>query len=198
MTQRTEELEVIAPMTGRAWRVEAGDRVRVVDLEGSQVADMFLVDAGDVADGLSNGRTFDYGGTIALTVGSELYSSRSRLLATIVADDVGVHDFLYAPCSQAMFERQYRASGPHPNCYDNLTRALAEFGVPAATVTIPFNVFMSTSVAVDGRLTISAPRSRRGDAIELRAERDLFVAVSACSAGVANGGGARPLGVRVA
>jgi len=65
-------------------------------------------------------------------------------------------------------------------------------------VTIPFNVFMSTPVAADGRLTISPPRSRPGDAIELRAERDVFVAVSACSAGVANGGGARPLGVRVA
>jgi uncharacterized protein YcgI (DUF1989 family) len=36
----------------------------VVDLEGSQVADVLLVDAGDVADGLSNGRTFDYGGTV--------------------------------------------------------------------------------------------------------------------------------------
>jgi uncharacterized protein YcgI (DUF1989 family) len=197
VTQRAEEFEVIAPMTGRAWRVEAGGRVRVVDLKGSQVADVFLVDAGDVADGLSNGRTFDYGGTVALTVGSELYSSRSRLLATIVADDVGVHDFLYAPCSQAMFERQYGATGPHPNCYDNLTGALADFGVPATTVTIPFNAFMNTSVAADGRLTISPPRSRAGDAIELRAERDVIVGVSACSAGVANGGGARPLGVRV-
>jgi uncharacterized protein YcgI (DUF1989 family) len=185
-------------MTGRAWSVEAGGCIRVVDLEGSQVADVFLVDAHDVSDGLSNGRTFDYGGTVALTVGSELYSSGSRLLATIVADDVGVHDFLYAPCSQAMFERQYGAVEPHPNCYDNLTGALATFGVPAAAVTIPLNVFMCTAVAADGRLTIFPPRSRAGDAIELRAERDLFVAVSACSAAIANGGGARPLGVYVA
>ena len=189
------QLERIAPMSGRAWRVGAGDVVRVVDLEGSQVADVFLVDAGDVADGLSNGRTFDYGGTLSLTVGARLYSSRSRVLATIVRDDVGAHDFLYAPCSQAMFESQYGVSEPHPNCYDNLTGALAEFGVPAATVTIPFNAFMCTSVGPDGRLTILPPRSRPGDLLELRAERDLLVAVSACSASVANGGGARPLGV---
>ena len=108
----TPTLERIAPMTGRAWRVGAGDVVRVVDLEGSQVADVFLVDAGDVADGLSNGRTFDYGGTLSLTVGARLYSSRSRVLATIVRDDVGAHDFLYAPCSQAMFESQYGVSEP--------------------------------------------------------------------------------------
>ncbi|WP_037503236.1 DUF1989 domain-containing protein [Solirubrobacter soli] len=184
-------------MSGAAWRVRTGDVVRIVDLEGSQVADVFLVDAGDVTDGLSNGRTFDYGGTLSLGVGSELYSSRSRRLATIVHDDVGAHDFLYAPCSQAMFERQYAATGPHPNCYDNLTGALARFGVPAATVTIPLNVFMCTSVGPDGRLTIAPPRSRPGDALELRAERELLVAVSACSASGANGGGARPLGVTV-
>jgi uncharacterized protein YcgI (DUF1989 family) len=97
-----------------------------------------------------------------------------------------------------MFERQYGATTAHPNCYDNLTGALADFGVPAATVTIPLNVFMCTSAGPDGRLTISPPRSRAGDALELRAERDLLVAVSACSASVANGGGARPIGVSVA
>jgi uncharacterized protein YcgI (DUF1989 family) len=37
--------------------------------------------------------------------------------------------------------------------------------------------------------------SLTGDMLELRAERDLLVAVSACSASVANGGGARPLGI---
>jgi uncharacterized protein len=190
-------LERIAPMTGRAWRVPAGTVVRVIDLEGSQVADVFLVDAGDPTDGLSNGRTFDYGGTLSLTAGAQLYSSRSRLLATIVRDDVGAHDFLYAPCSQAMFERQYGVTAPHPNCYENLTSTLAEFGVPAATVTIPFNAFMRTRVGPDGRLTILPPTSRPGDVLELRAARDLLVAVSACSASVANGGGARPLGVSV-
>ena len=111
-------------MTGRAWSVSAGAVMRVVDLEGSQVADVFLVDAGDVTDGLSNGRTFDCGGTLSLTTGAQLYSSRSRLLATIVRDDVGAHDILYAPCSQAMFERQYGVTAPHPNCYENLTNAL--------------------------------------------------------------------------
>ena len=184
-------------MTGRAWRVAAGDVVRVVDLEGSQVADIFLVDAADLTDGLSNGGTFDYGGRLSLTVGAELYSSRSRLLATIVRDDVGAHDFLYAPCSQAMFERQYGVSAAHPNCYDNLTGALAPFGVPAATVTIPFNAFMCTSVGPDGRLTI-APRAH-GPATRWSCvpSASLLVAVSACSASVANGGGARPLGVGV-
>ncbi len=57
----------VAPGTSSAWEVPAGAAVRVVDVEGSQVADVFLVDGADPSDGLSNGRTFDYNGTVALT-----------------------------------------------------------------------------------------------------------------------------------
>ena len=93
--------------SGSAWRVPAGALLRVTDIEGSQTGDVFLVDAADVSDGLSNGRSFDYNDSILLSVGAKLYSSRSNVLATIVADDVGRHDFLYTPCSQEMYEIQY-------------------------------------------------------------------------------------------
>ena len=183
------EVHEIPATTGGAWRVPAGGLVRVTDVEGGQSGDVFVVDAVDVTDGLSNGRSFDYNGTVLLTVGAKLFSMRSQTLATIIQDDVGRHDFLYTPCSQEMFEIQYGVTAPHPNCYENLTEALSRFGVPAATVTVAFNVFMCTSVAADGRLSISPPRSRAGDSIVFRAERDLIVAVSACPAHVANGGG---------
>jgi uncharacterized protein len=183
------DLHEIPAATGGAWHVPAGGLVRVTDVEGGQSGDVFFVDAVDVIDGLSNGRSFDYNGTVLLTVGARLFSSRGRTLATIVEDDVGRHDFLYTPCSQEMFELQYGVTAPHPNCYENLTGALSGFGVPAATVTVAFNVFMCTSVAADGSLSILPPRSRPGDSIVFRAERDVIVAVSACPAGVANGGG---------
>jgi uncharacterized protein len=185
--------------TGGAWRVPAGGLVRVSDVKGGQSGDVFFVDAVDVTDGLSNGRSFDYNGAVLLTVGARLFSSKSRILATIVHDDVGRHDFLYTPCSQEMFEIQYGVTAPHLNCYDNLTGALSGLGVPVATVTVAFNVFMCTSVAADGRLSILPPRSRPGDSIVFRAERDILVAVSACPAPVANGGGgAQPLAVAFA
>jgi uncharacterized protein YcgI (DUF1989 family) len=192
-------VHAVSAATGGAWRVSAGALVRVTDVEGGQSGDVFFVDAVDVTDGLSNGRCFDYNGTVLLTVGARLFSRRSRTLATIVQDDVGRHDFLYAPCSQEMYEIQYGVSGPHPNCYQNLTEAVSGFGVPAATVTVAFNVFMCTSVAADGGLSIGPPRSLPGSSIVFRAERDVIVAVSACPASVANGGGGdRPLAVAFA
>jgi hypothetical protein len=60
---------------GGAWRVPAGGLLRVTDIEGSQTGDVFLVDAADVSDGLSNGRSFDYNDSIFLSIGSRLYSS---------------------------------------------------------------------------------------------------------------------------
>jgi uncharacterized protein len=58
---------------------------------------------------LSNGRTFDYDGKIHLTTGDVLWSDRSKPMLTLVADDVGRHDFLYASCTLEMYRIQ---SGP--------------------------------------------------------------------------------------
>jgi uncharacterized protein YcgI (DUF1989 family) len=188
---------VVAPRSGAAWRVEAGQHVRIVDVEGGQTGDLFLVPTDDVDDGMSNGRTFDYGGTISLTAGSVLYSRRSRPLARIVADDVRRHDFLYTPCSREMYEVQYDLHD-HPNCFDNLTGGLRPFGVPDTTVTVAFNFFMNSRVDESGRLRIDPPLCRAGDALTILLERDCFVAVTACPASVANGGGGGgPLGVTI-
>lgn len=146
---------------------------------------------------LSNGRTFDYGETLRLSTGSVLYSRRSRPLLRIVADEVGVHDFLYAPCSQEMYEIGYGATTPQPNCLDNLTRSLARFGVPAATVTIAFNVFMRVDIGPGGKLTILPPTVTVGQGVTFLAERDLLVAVTACPAAKASSGRTLSLGVEI-
>src|SRR5215471_14145973 len=150
-----------------AWRLSAGQLLRIADVEGSQSGDLFAVAADDLEDGQSNGRTFDMGGTIRLSTGSLLYSRRSRPLLRIAADEVGVHDMLYAPCSQEMFELQYGVSEPHPNCFDNLAHPLAAFGVPAATVTIALNFFMNVAIRPGGRLEIGPPASGPGQSMTL-------------------------------
>jgi hypothetical protein len=184
---------VIPPCSGTAAQLAAGQLLRIVDLEGSQSGDLFAVAADDLDDGQSNGRTFDMGGTLRLSSGAVLYSRRSRPLLRIVDDEVGTHDFLYAPCSQEMFEIQYGVSEPHPNCFDNLTLALAAFGVPATTVSIAFNFFMNVDISHDGRLSIRPPVSRPGQSMTFAAERDLIAAVTSCATPSVNAGGARPI-----
>jgi uncharacterized protein YcgI (DUF1989 family) len=179
--------DIIPAGTGVGFRLKRGERVRVIDPEGGQSGDLVAFSA-DGAQRLSNGRTFDYGGKILVSSGDVLWSDRSNPLLTIVADDVGRHDFLYAPCSIEMYRKQYGVTGYHPNCHDNLCAALREHGIEPAPMTIAFNFFMNVEIQSDGRLTFAPPKSRAGDALTLRAEMDLVVAVTACPASTCNGG----------
>ena len=187
---------VIPAASGAGLFLKRGDRLRVIDTEGGQTGDLVAFSR-DGRERLSNGRTFDYGGKIFLSTGDVLWSDRSNPMLTIVADDVGRHDFLYASCSLEMFRIQYGVEGDHPNCLDNLGRALESVGAAPRFMPTAFNFFMNAAVQPDGRLVISPPLSRPGDAITLRAEIDLAIGLTSCSATMCNGGRAQPLAYEV-
>ncbi|HMG53940.1 MAG TPA: urea carboxylase-associated family protein [Kofleriaceae bacterium] len=190
-------LTTIPACHGAAVRLARGQTLRLVDLDGGQSGDLTAFRAGDTTEWLSNGRSFDYAGKIYLSTGDVLHSNRSNPMLTILSDDVGRHDFLYTACSNEMYRIQYGATEYHKNCVDNLAQALADQGVAPHLVPTPFNFFMHVTVEPDGRLVISPPRSRAGDAICLRAEMDLAIGLSACPAMLCNGGSVGPLAYEV-
>jgi hypothetical protein len=61
-------------ISGRAWQVGAEDLVGFSTWQAPKTGDVFVVAADDLPYGLSNGRTFDYRGSIRLLRGSLLYS----------------------------------------------------------------------------------------------------------------------------
>jgi hypothetical protein len=188
---------LIPPRSGTAFRLAKGDRLTVIDPEGRQVADLLAFNAADLREVISSGRTLDYAETIRLTTGHRLYSNRSRPMLEIMADTVGVHDFLLTPCSVDTFRHFYPDQPEHPGCFGNLAAALAPFGVEADAIPTAFNCFMNVPVGVDGRLTVEPPLSKAGDHIVFRAEMDLVIGLSACSAFASNGGSFKPIAYRV-
>jgi uncharacterized protein YcgI (DUF1989 family) len=191
------ERHVIPAGEGRGLRLARGQVLRIVDVEGGQTGDL-LAYAPDASQRLSNGRTFDYQGTIYLSTGDVLWSDRSERMLTIVADAAGRHDFLYASCSLEMYRLQYAETGERANCADSLRQAFRELGLEPDPLPTSFNFFMSVAVGPDGRLSMQPPRSRAGDALELRAEMDLAVALTACPASSCNGGAPpRPLAYEI-
>lgn len=191
------ERHLIAAGGGAGLRLARGQLLRIIDPEGGQSGDLMAFSP-DGRERLSNGRTFDYDGKIYLSTGDVLWSDRSNPMLTIVADDVGRHDFLYASCNLEMYRKQYAVTGYHANCHDNLVAALRELGVEAAPLPTAFNVFMVANVAADGKLTFEPPRSRAGDTLIVRAEMNLVIALSACPASMCNGGAVpRPLAYEV-
>ncbi len=172
--------------------------MRVVSPTGAQVADVVAFAAEDTEEWLSSGRTIDYGSTIYVTTGSVLYSNRSRPMLTITADTAGRHDFLLAPCSLEMFRKLYGVRDHHPSCVENLARSLGPHGIPPDRIPTSLNVFMTAIPdPVTGRVVIGRPSSRPGDHVDLRAECDLIVGVTACSAEITNDGALKPIDVEV-
>ena len=187
----------LEPQTGTALEIRRGQLLKIIDPAGEQVSDLISFGAADRAEWLSSGRTIDYANTIYLTTGHILYSNRSRPMWTILEDTVGRHDFLLTPCSPETFSILYKTTGHHPSCFENLSRGLAPFGIEPDAIPTSFNVFMNVDVLPSGELRILPPRSRRGDRIVLRAEMDMIVGVTACSAELSNNGRFKPIDVRV-
>jgi uncharacterized protein YcgI (DUF1989 family) len=186
----------IPPQTGVAFEMKRGETLRVVDLQGEQVSDLMAF-APDRVETLSSGRTIDYSGTIQLTTGHVLYSNRSRPMFTITGDSVGVHDFLFAPCSPEMFAKLYDFGPNHPSCFRNLADNLEAFGVEEDRIGTTFNIFMHAGLEPTGEIKVLPPVSKAGDAIELRAEMDLIVGLTACSAELSNNWSFKPIGFEV-
>lgn len=187
----SSHLSEVAPQTGVAFRLVAGDVVHVVAIAAEQVADIALFDASDIRDSFSPGRTIDYNERITLEIGDMLYSHRSAPLAEVVDDTAGVHDMLLTPCSRTMFER--RGEPGHRSCHENLATNLARFGVVSDAVTATLNVFMDVRVDERGRVTLHPPKSHIGDRLSLRASRDLVVGLTACSSELTNNGSCKPV-----
>jgi uncharacterized protein len=191
------ERQLIPAGTGVGFRIERGALLKIIDPEGGQSGDLVAFSV-DGSERLSSGRTFDYGGKIYVSTGDVLWSDRSNPLLTIVTDQVGRHDLLYAPCSLEMFRKQYGVTGYHANCHDSLCSALRGAGVDPDPLVTTLNLFVDAQVAPDGTLSLAPPRSRAGDSMVLRAEMDLVVALSSCPASMCNGGAApKPLAFEI-
>lgn len=187
----------IKPQSGVGFILKKGQYLKVIDPKGEQVSDCMAFSATDKIEWLSSGRSIDYNDTIYLTTNHVLYSNRSNPMFTIVEDKVGKHDFLLTPCSPEMFKKLYKIEGYHPSCFENLATNLASFGIKPDQIPSAFNIFMNVAVSPDGRIEVKPPLSKAGDYIIMRAEMDLIVGLTACSAEKSNNDSFKPIDVEI-
>jgi len=187
-------MQSIAPRTGVAFELQCGQRLKVIDPQGEQVADLLAYSRADIGEMLSSGRSIDYAGKIFLSTGDSLYSNRSNVLLEIVEDTVGRHDFLLTPCSAEMFRILYGDERPHRGCFGNLAAALAPYGVSNDQIPTAFNIFMNVAVNSEtGVVSVKPPLSGPGDYIVFEAKADLIIGLTACSAGQSNNFSFKPI-----
>ena len=172
---------VVPASEGRGVRLRAGQRYRVVDLEGGQIGDMFAFNADDVSEYAAAEHTRVYNGRLFPKVGEHFVTNRRRPILLFEADtSPGIHDMMIAACDPPRY-RELGVEGWHPSCQENLQKALAAVGITDADIPQPINIFQNTPVAADGTIGYALPVTRPGDFVQLRAEMDCWVVLTACA-----------------
>lgn len=185
----------IPAQTGAVVTLSPGQRLRLIDVEGTQVADVFAVVTTDMTEWLSVSVTRGANWRLFPAVGQSFLSNSYRPLLAFESDDSpGVHDMLAAPCSAEMYAA-LGYDGYHRSCSENFRIAAAEVGWDPLHVPDPVNIFQRTPVDADGSITALPALTRPGDSITLRAEAAVHVIVTACSMDLEpiNGGRCSPL-----
>lgn len=195
----TEERRVrnIAAQSGGWIEVRKGEVVSIFDVDGEQVADTFAVSKSEFSEYLSVAHTRALNQRLFPRQGEAFYTNLMRPILTLLADtSPGVHDMLWVSCNPNLYNA-LGADADHKNCHDNFIAAAREFGWSPSEVPDPVNLFQNTRVLDDGRIVTSRALSKAGDHVDLRAEMDLMLVVTACAFDLVPINGDRCTGIRL-
>jgi uncharacterized protein len=121
-----------------------------------------------------------------LTRGRVLLSDMGRVLCSIVEDTCGWHDTLCGHSDRASVtarhgRKSYQEARNtfHRNAHDNFLVELAKWDLGPQDIVANVNFFSKVVVDEDGRLSFVAGHSKAGSFVELRAEMDVLVVLTA-------------------
>jgi len=197
-SQAGDRAVTIAPQSGQAVTVGRGELVRVVDVDGHQVGDMWAIDAADRGRWLSASHTRDRCERLFPAMGEQFRDQYGEPILQLAADtSPGVHDMLFPSCDPSLYES--RGLPGHPNCRDNFLAAAAAAGISLPVVPDPVNLFQNSGPQPDGRLVVGTAVSLPGQFVSFLALRDLVVVLTACSVDYPplNNGRCSPLRIEV-
>jgi uncharacterized protein len=171
--------EVVAP--GGRWsrRLETGERLRIVDLEGQQAVDFLCYSAELPLDRLNVPNTVKLNRSLYVTKGTTIYSDRARKMFTVLDDTCGFHDTLAGCCSCEMDLLRY---GVHKtlSCRTNFVAELAKWSLAPAEIVSNINFFMRVTFDEAGRVEIAPSTSKPSDYVVLQAEMPILAVLSNC------------------
>lgn len=155
-----------------------GDRLRLVNIDGAGAVALLAWNLHDASERLNHADTLKIQWSAELRRGRVLFSDMGRVVLSIIEDSSGAHDALMGGSNAASTLARY-GPGPFRNTRDNLILAALKLGLSRRDISPYITFFAPVSVAADGRFTWRDGVRRSGDFVELRAEMDLRVALSA-------------------
>ncbi|MBI3674294.1 MAG: DUF1989 domain-containing protein, partial [Rhizobiales bacterium] len=191
----------IAAATARAYLVEAGEYIQIIDVAGRQMTDFQCFSARKLDQGVEN--ALDATVTRTLTgralpvpgLPSKAFGFDFEPMVEVIQDTVGRHDAFATACNA----RYYDDVGypGHVNCTDNFNRALVPYGVARRKGWEALNFFYNTRMDAHDVIVADEAWSRAGDFVMLRALTDLVCVSSACPDDIDPGNGWEPTDIHV-
>lgn len=165
-------------------RIEKGQTLRILDLEGNQAADTIFYNADDTAERYSAMDTIREQGNLYLTTGSILKTNDNNDLLEIVADTCGRHDTVGGACATESNTVRYDLEKRCMHaCRDSWMLAIQEheeLGLKKEDIAHNINFFMNVPVTEAGGLTFEDGISASGKYVELKALMNTLVLISNC------------------
>jgi len=174
----------IAPKGYLGLTIKKGQILRLIDVEGQQVADVIVFNLNDLEEVSSGSITVLFNKTRSITKGHYIFSQKGNKLLTIIEDTLGARGstltFPVGFCNDDLNYARYGIRGT-ANCRDNLCATIAPYGLTKKDINYDcvFCPFMNMTEP-GGVWGIYEPLSRAGDYMDFQAEMDCLVAISNC------------------
>ena len=175
----------IARGTARAYEVEAGEVIQVIDVDGQQCTDFMAMNALALDQGQE--RFIDSTVTRSMVRGAypipgmfdKFFDQDMRPLLKLKQDTVGRHDtFAYACTARGYEERGFFG---HLNCSDNISQVYQRYAIQARAAWPAINFFFNSWIDHGDNLIQSDEAwSQPGDYVALEAMTDLVAVSTAC------------------
>jgi urea carboxylase-associated protein 2 len=160
--------------------------LRLVDLEGGANVSALFYNADMLLERYNMPDTLKAQYTAFLTKGRVLLSDMGRAMCSVIADDCGWHDTVSGHSDAASIARRYgrkryqeARNAFYRNAHDNFLVELGKWGLGQQDLVPNVNFFSKVVPDGDGKLTFVAGHSRPGSTVDLRAEMNVLVVLSA-------------------
>lgn len=188
--------QVMPYNTGASFEVRKGQTIRI---EGRTTADTVAFNLHNLRERFDQARTKVAQAKIFLHKGDRLLSKLNNTMLTITADTWGGgnHDLQKGMCSAStyklfagdMFDNYKlgpifgieRKDLPDHGCWENLIDGVKGYDILPEDIPSPFNVFQDMNIdGASGRMDMTNKQPDKPEHVDLRAEMDCLVAISAC------------------
>lgn len=174
----------------KAFEASKGQLVKIIDLEGQQVADLIAFNKSNYKERLSPSHTYIKNLSLKIKEGDIMRSTLRNPIFEVIEDTGKNHDLLMPACDERRYSVDYGVEN-HRSCVSNYEEVLIDYNINRDSFENPVNLFQKTNIDTEGNMKQETGASKAGDYIVLKCLQDLIISVSACPMDVNPIGGDR-------